>query len=200
MNCPSCQQVLQEEAHFCSHCGASTARFHTRTQIIEPQETGEYAHKQDPLEGLVLDAKYELVERLGSGGMGAVYRSRRLHIGDEVAVKVLRSDLVLDSDAIERFRREARSAAMINHPNVVSIHDFSDGRASKDPAYIVMELVRGASLRNLLKREGRLAPERAVALMRDICAGVGVAHRQGVLHRDLKPDNVIVTPAGNACC
>lgn len=197
MNCPSCQQVLPGEAQFCSHCGASTARFHTRTEIIDAQTTKPQSPTRDPLVGVVLDSKYELVERLGSGGMGTVYRARRLHIGDDVAVKILRPELVLDAEAIERFRREARSAAMISHPNVVIIHDFSDARSSNAPAYIVMELVRGTSLRILLKREGRLTPGRAVALMREICAGVGIAHRRGVLHRDLKPDNVIVTPAAH---
>jgi len=147
--------------------------------------------------GRILDSKYELLERLGEGGMGAVYRARRLHIGDEVAVKVLHADLIVNAKAIERFRREARSAAMISHPNVVSIHDFSDARSSDTPAYIVMELVRGISLRSLLKRDGRLSATRTVALMRDVCAGVGVAHRQGVVHRDLKPDNVIVAPASH---
>src|SRR5918994_2191130 len=129
--------------------------------------------------------------RLGEGGMGTVYRARRLHIGDEVAVKVLHPKYVADADAVERFRREARSAAIIRHANVVTIHDFGEARASGAPAYLVMELVRGTSLRELLRREGRLAPARAVSLMSDICAGVGVAHREGVVHRDLKPDNVI---------
>jgi serine/threonine protein kinase len=129
--------------------------------------------------------------------MGAVYRARRLHIGDEVAIKLLHEDLLVKPQALERFRREARSAAMISHPNVVSIHDFNDGQPNGTPPYIVMEFVRGNSLHNLLRREGRLSVERTVSLMRDICAGVGVAHRQGVVHRDLKPDNVIVAPGSH---
>lgn len=192
MNCPSCRHALHEEARFCSNCGLSTASQHAGTDNISQQETLKYSSIPDPLVGLVLDTKYELLERLGEGGMGAVYRARRLHIGDEVAVKVLRRDLIVNNLAIERFRREARSAAMIRHPNVVSIHDFSDAQSSESPAYIVMELVRGPSLRSILESEGRLSPERAVGLMTDICAGVGVAHRQGVVHRDLKPDNVII--------
>jgi serine/threonine protein kinase len=94
---------------------------------------------------------------------------------------------------VERFRREARAAAMIRHPNVVSIYDFNDA----EEAYIVMELVEGVSLRGILRREGKLSPERSVKLMNAICAGVGVAHRQGLIHRDLKPDNVIVSPSAN---
>jgi len=151
----------------------------------------------DPRIGLILDSKYKLVECLGEGGMGSVFRAERLHIGDYVAVKLLHPDLVREPQALERFRREARSAAMIRHHNVVSIHDFSDGTtdgAKTSEAYIVMELLQGMSLGNLLRREGHLSPQRAVMLMQDICAGVGVAHRRGLLHRDLKPDNVIVSP------
>jgi serine/threonine protein kinase len=174
----------------------STSPILTGTTEFRNQETLKYARAPDPLVGRILDSKYEIVERLGQGGMGAVYRARRLHIGDEVAVKVLHTDLT-GPRAIERFRREARSAALINHPNVVSIHDFGDGQSSESPAYIVMEFVAGTSLRRLLESGGRLSPSRAVDLMLNICAGLGVAHRNGVIHRDLKPDNVIVTATGH---
>jgi serine/threonine-protein kinase len=149
----------------------------------------------DPLVGRVLDGKYELLGRLGEGGMGAVYRASRVHIGDEVAVKVLHSKLVNDETLIERFRREARAAAQLHHPNVVTIHDYGEARGPEGFAYIVMELVRGLSLRDLLRREGRLESAHAVALMSDICAGVGAAHRREIVHRDIKPDNIIVLPA-----
>ena len=157
----------------------------------------QYGPTADPRIGLILDSKYKLVEHLGEGGMGSVFRAERLHIGDYVAVKLLHPDLVREEHALERFRREARAAAMIRHHNVVSIHDFSDGTSNGNKtseAYIVMELVQGVSLGNLLRREGHMSPQRAVTLMQDICAGVGVAHRRGLLHRDLKPDNVIVSP------
>ena len=213
MKCSGCQGELADDAQFCGSCGLPTgpaARANASTQIDAVQQTNpnderatdeRYATRPDPRVGLILDSKYKLIEHLGEGGMGSVFRAERLHIGDEVAVKLLHPDLVREQQAIERFRREARAAAMIRHQNVVSIHDFSEGQSdvSRDdgrgsPAYIVMELVQGVSLGNLLRREGRLSPQRAVALMQDVCAGVGVAHRQGLLHRDLKPDNVIVTP------
>ena len=165
------------------------------TQIDEPRSTDQqYARRPDPRVGLILDSKYKLIESLGQGGMGSIFRAQRLHIGDEVAVKLLHHDLVREEKALERFRREARAAAMIRHPNIVSIHDFNDGSSDAAQPYIVMELVRGMSLGDLLRREGRMRPERAVRLMHDVCTGVGVAHRQGLLHRDLKPDNVIVVP------
>ncbi len=165
------------------------------TQIDELRSTAEqYAQQQDPRVGLILDSKYKLIESLGQGGMGSVFRAQRLHIGDEVAVKLLHHDLVREQKALERFRREARAAAMIRHPNVVSIHDFNDGSTVETQPYIVMELVSGVSLGDLLRREGRMTAERTVRLMHDVCTGVGVAHRQGLLHRDLKPDNVIVVP------
>ena len=165
------------------------------TQIDEFRSTDEqYAREDDPRIGLILDSKYKLIESLGQGGMGSIFRAQRLHIGDEVAVKLLHHDLVREQKALERFRREARAAASIRHPNVVSIHDFNDGSSAATQPYIVMELVRGVSVGDLLRREGRMTPERAVRLMHDICTGVGVAHRQGLLHRDLKPDNVIVVP------
>jgi WD40 repeat protein/serine/threonine protein kinase len=194
MNCPQCQQVLRDDARFCDGCGLSLVSFNTPTELIDSNALADALPRHDPLLGQVLDSKYELVARLGEGGMGAVYRARRVHIGDEVAVKVLHRSFVADVDAVERFRREARAAAMLRHPNVVTIHDFGEARGSAAPAYIVMELAEGVSLRSLLRSEGKLSPARAVALMQDICAGVGAAHRRQIVHRDLKPDNIIVLP------
>lgn len=205
MKCQSCQEVLADDAQFCGTCGVPTASHpsNAATHVDVQQETNadtrrftddRYASRPDPRVGLVLDSKYKLLESLGQGGMGSVFRAERLHIGDEVAVKLLHRDLVREKQALERFRREARTAAMIRHPNVVTIHDFNDGSANVSEAYIVMELVQGQSLGDLLRREGRMSPPRAVRLMNDICAGVGVAHRQRLLHRDLKPDNVIIVP------
>ncbi|HXU36833.1 MAG TPA: protein kinase [Blastocatellia bacterium] len=186
---------------FCTSCGLATdynnATDHSNatTEIVNPQITVKSSGAAtDPLIGRVLDSKYELGARLGEGGMGTVYRARRLHIGDEVAVKVLHPQFLRESGGIERFRREARSAALIRHSNIVAIHDFSDAQADGAAAYIVMELVRGTSLRDILRQELKLDSERAVAIMRDVCAGVAVAHRQGIVHRDLKPDNIIVVP------
>ncbi|HJQ34871.1 MAG TPA: protein kinase [Pyrinomonadaceae bacterium] len=205
MDCPNCHQPLREGAQFCTRCGARTSdaggTSHGGAQTAsdggsQPTVVGVHLEPDaaDPFVGRVLEGKYEIVAPLGAGGMGAVYLARRVLIGDEVAVKVLHSRFTNDEKLVERFRREARAAAQLQHPNVVTIHDYGEARGRDGFAYIVMELVRGESLRQLLKREGRLGAARAVALMRGVCAGVGAAHRRGIVHRDIKPDNVIVSP------
>jgi serine/threonine protein kinase/ketosteroid isomerase-like protein len=216
MNCPNCQRPVREGAQFCTNCGARTSQGGAQPSAdsvptIEQGAGGLTAAgvgvgsarggdasiepDADPLVGRVLDGKYEIIGPLGVGGMGSVYRARRVLIGDEVAVKVLHTKFVGDDTLVERFRREARAAAQLHHPNVVTIHDYGEARGREGFAYIVMELVRGESLRELLRREGRMSAARAVSLMRDVCAGVGAAHRRGIVHRDIKPDNIIVVPA-----
>ena len=184
MNCLHCNTTIEHHERFCGGCGMLVK---AAPSVAAP--TG----KSDHLLGRVLDAKYELLACLGAGGMGTVYRARRLHIGDEVAVKVLHQNYTAEADMVERFRREARACAALRHANVVTIYDYSETRADA-LAYIVMELVPGVSLGQWLKGGNRLPLHRAVALMRHICAGVGAAHRRQIIHRDLKPDNVIVVP------
>lgn len=196
--CAACERFLNKEAMFCDTCGlpltlpgAGAAHPYYENQYQASLPTVRL-YDLDPLVGHVIDGKYELVAKLGEGGMSVVYRARRSHIGDDVAVKILLGKFVKDDAALARFRREARAAAMLRHPNVITIHDFGETDDEHAPAYIVMEFVRGTPLRDLLKSETRFAVERAVRLMRGICAGVSAAHRQGVVHRDLKPDNILV--------
>jgi serine/threonine protein kinase len=201
MNCPNCQNLLRDTARFCTSCGllitgergarSDNSQFY-RTSYDPASEAT--VVRSDRLIGRILEAKYELLARIGEGGMGTVYRARRVHIGDEVAVKVLHSKYVAEEDGIERFRREARAAAMLHHKNAVVIHDYGESPTESAAAFIVMELVNGSSLRQLLRRVGRLSIEYAVALMSEICAGVAAAHRQNIIHRDLKPDNILVLP------
>jgi len=140
--------------------------------------------------GRVLGGRYQLDECIGSGGMGTIYRARRLHIGDTVAVKVLRREVVDDAVSRERFHREARAAAMLHHPNAVVIHDF--GEDPDGTAYIVMELLEGHNLRQVLIEQRSIAPERAYGILRQTCAALEAAHRRGIIHRDIKPDNIIL--------
>ena len=196
--CPQCEMFLNREAMFCAVCGLP---------LSLPESAGPHPYYEnhyqaslptvrlvnpDPLIGRVIDGKYELRAQLGKGGMSVVYRARRVRIGDDVAVKILMGKFVTDDAALARFRREARAAAMLHHPNVITIHDFGETDDELAPAFIVMEFVKGTPLRDLLSSEGQFAVERAVRMMRGICAGVGAAHRQGVVHRDLKPENILV--------
>jgi serine/threonine-protein kinase len=136
MECPRCRKPLRAGSRFCTGCGLATGEINVATEQVMPRDTGEDEGRitSDSLVGRVLDSKYELTAPLGEGGMGAVYRARRLHIGDEVAVKVLHQKFLLNDSAVERFRREARSAALIGHPNVVTIHDFGESRSGGAPA------------------------------------------------------------------
>ena len=195
--CATCELFLDKEAMFCADCGSPLtlpgpgSHPYYENHFVSSLPTVRLVNP-DPLIGHKIDGKYELVAKLGEGGMSVVYRARRVHIGDDVAVKILTGKFVKDDAALTRFRREARAAAMLRHPNVITIHDFGETDDVHAPAYIVMEFVKGTPLRELLRSEDHFSVERGVRLMRGICAGVGSAHRQGVVHRDLKPDNILV--------
>src|SRR6185503_18857167 len=196
--CAACELFLDKEAMFCSECGSPLSL--PGSSGVHPYYESHYYSSlptirlvnPDPLIGHVIDGKYALKAKLGEGGMSVVYQATRVHIGDDVAVKILTGKFVKDDAALARFRREARAAAMLRHPNVITIHDFGETDDEHAPAYIVMEFVRGTPLRELLRSEDHFSVERGVRLMRGICAGVGAAHRQGVVHRDLKPENILV--------
>jgi beta-lactam-binding protein with PASTA domain len=146
----------------------------------------------------VLGERYEIGGVLGRGGMAEVHRGRDLRLGREVAVKVLRSDLARDPSFQVRFRREAQASASLNHPAIVAVYDTGEDRTALGATpYIVMEYVEGETLRDVLRREGPLAPERAMSLAADICGALDFSHRNGIVHRDVKPGNVMITPQGS---
>ncbi|HEV7796850.1 MAG TPA: protein kinase [Pyrinomonadaceae bacterium] len=144
----------------------------------------------DPLIGQTLDDKYRLEERLGIGGMGTVYRARHLLIDRPVAIKVLNPRFVEDDAAQTRFRREAKAAGRLQHPNAVTVTDF--GQTADGYVYIVMELLLGRTLRDVLAKEAPLDSARAVSLMLQISDAVAAAHEAGIIHRDLKPANIFI--------
>lgn len=147
----------------------------------------------DPLVGQVLDARYEIVAKVARGGMATVYRARDLRLSRVVALKVMRADLGEDDEFVAKFDREARSAAVLSHQNVVSI--FDQGSAHGQP-YIVMEFVDGETLRRVISREAPLRPERALSYLEDIASALAAAHDAGVVHRDIKPENVLISHRG----
>jgi beta-lactam-binding protein with PASTA domain/tRNA A-37 threonylcarbamoyl transferase component Bud32 len=137
--------------------------------------------------------RYAVIERVGSGGMAEVYRARDELLGREVAVKVLSDRLSTDRSFVERFRREAQSAANLNHPNVVSLYDYG---ADDGAYYIVMEYIEGKSLGDVVAENGPLLPERAAEIASDVAAALERAHGSGLVHRDIKPTNIMVTSSG----
>jgi eukaryotic-like serine/threonine-protein kinase len=145
------------------------------------------------LEGRILDGRYQLGSLLGAGGMARVYLATDRVLERQVAVKVLRASDAQDPLFVERFRREARAAARLSHPNIVAVFDSG---SDADQPYLVMEYVPGQSLAQLLARQGRLAPRRVVELAIQVCAALAAAHAQGLVHRDIKPANVLVGPDG----
>ena len=145
------------------------------------------------LEGRILDGRYQLGSLLGAGGMARVYVATDRVLERQVAVKVLSPSDAQDPLFVERFRREARAAARLSHPNIVAVFDSG---SDADQPYLVMEYVPGESLAQLLARQGRLTPRRAVELAIQVCAALAAAHAQGLVHRDIKPANVLVDPDG----
>jgi len=137
--------------------------------------------------------RYEVLERIGSGGMGTVFRARQLPIDRIVALKILSPDLAGDSRYIRRFVREARAAGSLNHPNAVLVHDV--GRVEGHP-YICMEHVDGTTVERMLRERGRLAPDEAVSIATDVARALEKAHALGIIHRDIKPDNMLVDVRG----
>lgn len=144
----------------------------------------------DSIIGSVLDGRYRLDSLIGVGGMGDVYRATHIHIDTEFAVKLLKPEFVADQTAIKRFRLEAKAAGRIQHPNAVRVSDF--GVTPEKIVYLVMELVQGVSLRQLIRKEKRVDTLRTINIVRQVCAAVEAAHGSGVIHRDLKPDNIII--------
>jgi serine/threonine-protein kinase len=145
----------------------------------------------------LLSNRYELGETLGYGGMSEVHRGKDVRLGRDVAIKVLRADLARDPQFQERFRREAQNAAALNHPAIVAVYDTGETRTDYGPLpYIVMEYVDGRTLRDIVKGEGPLPAKRAMEVMADVCAALDFSHRHGIVHRDVKPANVMITKTG----
>jgi serine/threonine-protein kinase len=142
-------------------------------------------------EGALLNKRYQLLQQIGSGGMAEVFRARDAMLERYVAIKVLRPDYTGNDAFQERFRQEARAAANLSHPNIVTVHDFG---LDQGRLFIVMEHVPGSDLKSLLRERGRFTIEETIPLLVQACAGIGYAHRAGLVHCDVKPHNMLVTP------
>src|SRR5207247_1085393 len=170
--------TLPADSRFCLQCGA-------RVQAAPSAET-------DPLREALKKAigfQYRLERLLGRGGMGAVYLAHELALDRDVAIKVLPPEHATTPQMRDRFRREARTAARLSHPHIVPLHTFGEVSGL---VYFVMGYIAGESLASRLKREGPFPPEQARTLLAAICDALDYAHRQGIVHRDIKPDNILI--------
>src|SRR5947207_3807596 len=140
-----------------------------------------------------IDGRYQIISRVASGGMGEVFRAHDAVLGREVAIKVLHPHLAGDRGFVDRFRREARAAAILNHPSIVGVYDWG---TADDTYFMVMEFVRGTNLRALLAEHGRLAPAQVVEVALPVLAALDHAHGHGIVHRDIKPENILISQDG----
>jgi serine/threonine protein kinase len=179
---PKCDEVAFAETS--SEMGATGGEAFQR-------DFGWKARLNDTL-GKVIDGKYELLELIGTGGMGAVFKANNKVTNAPVAVKILHPHLAVEGPSLKRFQLEAKAASRIDHPNSVSVHDF--GVWNKH-AYLVMDYLEGKSLAHLIRQNGKLKPDFALPIFVQACAGLIAAHKLGIFHRDVKPSNFVVMDA-----
>ena len=175
---------------------ADTAPLGRRGKPDVPQEGGRASEEGSRMVGALLAGRYQIKRLRGEGGMGRVYEAEHIEIGKRVAVKVLHPAYSRTPDLVERFRREARAASRIEHPNVVNVTDF--GTTAEGSLFFVMEYIEGIELGLLIHREGPLAINYALRITEQMCAALQAAHDAGVIHRDLKPENILLVGPANA--
>ncbi|MBL7083500.1 MAG: protein kinase [Candidatus Aminicenantes bacterium] len=191
MKCPKCQFETSADSRFCSNCGAplslseKVSDSHTKTLQIP---------KGELTRGTTFAKRFEVIEELGKGGMGVVYRVVDNKVEEEVALKLLNSDVASDEETIERFRNELKFARKISHKNVCRMYDLNEDEGTQ---YITMEYVSGEDLKSTIIRVGQLSVGKAVSITKQVCEGLIEAHRLGVIHRDLKPQNIMIDKEGN---
>ncbi len=190
------KKLDQEGEIICPHLVTTSGANAVDKQTHQGTQTGlEQGATDDPFIGTIFDEKYELVELLGGGGAGIVYRAKHCAIGNSVAVKLLYPHMNFQPDLVRRFSQEARSTGMLSHKNVIAIHDF--GQNDMGQPYLVMELIDGTSLSELIAKDGKLPLPLVADLFIQTCNGLAHAHQKGVLHRDVKPSNLMLVPEGN---
>lgn len=159
---------------------------------------GDLDTRTDPRVGARLANRYRIEQRLDAGGMATVYQARDEILNRDVAIKIMHPALAADGSFVERFRNEGQNAARLSHPNIVTVYDYGEGDAGagQQDLFMVMELCEGTTLRTLLERFGRLDPPTARHVTRGIAAALDHAHSKGIVHRDVKPENILLTPDG----
>ena len=192
MKCKKCQHENPPGSTFCSQCGAKLQEVKEPSGFVtKTMETKGEGFTR----GTIFAERYEIIESLGTGGMGKVYRVYDNRIKEEIALKILKPEIAANIKTIERFSNEIRLSRKITHKNVCRMHDLNE---HENGQYITMEYVPGEDLKSFIKRVGQLPPKKAIIIGKQICQGLAEAHALGVIHRDLKPQNIMIDKSGNA--
>jgi serine/threonine protein kinase/Tfp pilus assembly protein PilF len=190
IKCPKCHNDNPDTQKFCGECAAPLHSFND-VGVTETMQTP----KEELTTGSTFAGRYQIIEELGKGGMGKVYKAHDTEIKEKVALKLLKPEIASDAKTIERFRNEIRLARKIAHRNVCRMYDLGEERGTR---FITMEYVDGEDLKSTIRRIGRLPVGKSIAIAGQICEGLEEAHRMGVVHRDLKPGNIMLDKEGNA--
>jgi serine/threonine protein kinase/Tfp pilus assembly protein PilF len=192
LSCPKCQFENPEDTKYCGNCATPLP---LSDETLEAQTETLVVPIVDLRTGSILAGRYEIIEELGKGGMGKVYKALDRDINEKIAVKIIRPEISTNKDIIQRFQNELKMARTITHRNVCRMHDLGkDG----DTRFITMEYVSGEDLKKSIRRMGPLTVRKAISIGKQICHGLSEAHRLGVYHRDLKPHNIMIDREGNA--
>jgi len=190
IECSKCHFDNPDDTVYCGKC-ATPLLSSKKIPITETLET--------PTEGLTTGStfagRYQIIEELGKGGMGKVYRVIDKKLNEEVALKLIKPEIASDKKTVERFSNELKLARKIVHKNIARMFDLNE---EKGTHYITMEYVRGEDLKRLIRKIGQLSAGQAIPIVKQVCEGLAEAHRLGVVHRDLKPQNIMVDEEGNA--
>jgi serine/threonine protein kinase/Tfp pilus assembly protein PilF len=189
IKCPKCQFENTSDSKFCKECG---------TQILSPEKVAVTETLETPKEelttGSTFAGRYKIIEEIGKGGMGRVYKVQDTKINEKIALKLIKPEIAKDKKTIERFNNELRLARKVRHKNVCQMFDLGEERGTQ---FITMEYVSGEDLRSSIRRFGQLPVGKSISIANQICAGLAEAHKLGVVHRDLKPRNIMIDDNGN---
>ncbi len=190
MKCPKCHFENPDIVHFCGECG---------TQLISKEEIPVTETLETPTEelttGSTFAGRYQIIEELGMGGMGRVYKVHDTEINEKVALKLLKQEIAADERIIERFRNELKIARKVSHKRVCRMYDIGK---EEEKYFITMEYVEGEDLKSLIREKGKIPKVDVLKLAKQICEGLAEAHELGIVHRDLKPQNIMIDKEGNA--
>jgi len=192
VKCPRCQFENPRDTHYCGRCGN---RFLSSKDIAHSQAETLFAPIPEPIRGTIFAGRYEIIEELGRGGMGQVYKAFDKEIEETIALKLLNPEIAADEEIIKRFRNELKLARQITHKNVCRMFDLGK---SEGTFFITMEYVSGEDLKSFIRRAGQLSIGKSLLIAKQVGEGLAEAHRLGVVHRDLKSQNIMIDRQGNA--